>query len=61
MAQLKKYTVASGETGQVEFDVSSFGTVLRRSLKDAVVMYEANKRQGTAKTKERGEIVSSQL
>ncbi|HLQ37622.1 MAG TPA: 50S ribosomal protein L4 [Planctomycetota bacterium] len=38
-------------------DASLFGSrVLGRTLKDAVVMYEANRRAGTAKAKTRGEV-----
>jgi large subunit ribosomal protein L4 len=44
-----------------EIDATAFGDkVLYRTLKDAVVMFQANQRQGTAKTKERGEVQGSQ-
>ncbi|MCB9883123.1 MAG: 50S ribosomal protein L4 [Planctomycetes bacterium] len=59
MAQVKQYSVSSGKVGQAELDTTSFGRVLKRQLKDAVVMYEAHFRQGTHKTKERGEIRGS--
>jgi large subunit ribosomal protein L4 len=40
-----------------DVDASVFGTkVLGRTLKDAVVMYEANQRAGTAKAKTRSEV-----
>jgi large subunit ribosomal protein L4 len=43
------------------FDAAAFGErVLFRTLKDAVVMFQANQRQGNAKTKERGEVQGSQ-
>ena len=43
--------------GSVEVDVSPFGDkVLYRTLKDAMVMWQANQRQGTVKTKGRSEI-----
>lgn len=55
MVEVKVYTGGSLSTQDV--DVSRFGErVLGRTLKEAVVMYEANRRQGTAKTKTRGEI-----
>jgi large subunit ribosomal protein L4 len=45
----------------VDIDASAFGDkVLYRTLKDAVVMFQANQRQGNAKTKERGEVQGSQ-
>ena len=44
-----------------DIDASAFGEkVLYRTLKDAVVMFQANQRQGNAKTKERGEVQGSQ-
>ncbi len=47
----------SGNVGEVEFDEAPFGgKVLYRTLKDAVVMHQANQRQGTAKTKGRSEV-----
>ena len=56
--QVKSYK--AGTVGQVEFDESAFGEkVLYRTLKDAVVMYHANKRQGTVKTKGRSEVKGS--
>lgn len=46
-----------GSVSATEFDASMFGTrVLGRTLKDAVVMYEANFRAGTHKTKTRSEV-----
>mgnify|MGYP003627606654 CR=1 FL=1 len=53
--QVKSYK--AGNVGQVDFDEAPFGgKVLYRTLKDAVVMFQANQRLGTAKTKERGEV-----
>ena len=53
--QVKSYK--SGGVGSVELDEGSFGgKVLYRTLKDAVVMYQANQRQGTVKTKGRSEV-----
>ena len=55
MAQVKVFSDGAVQTSDV--DASLFGErVLGRTLKDAVVMYEANKRQGTVKTKTRSEV-----
>lgn len=55
MAEVKLYSGGSVSTQDV--DASLFGDkVLARTLQDAVVMYEANVRQGTAKTKTRSEV-----
>jgi len=54
---MKVKSYKSGSVGQVEFDEKPFGEkVLYRTLKDAVVMFQANQRQGTVKTKTRGEV-----
>ena len=53
--QVKSYK--AGSVGQVDFDEVPFGgKVLYRTLKDAVVMHQANQRQGTAKTRGRSEV-----
>lgn len=53
--QIKSYK--AGSLGTVEFDETAFGDkVLYRTLKDAVVMHQANQRQGTASTKTRGNV-----
>jgi len=55
MAEVKVFQGGAVKTTDV--DASLFGTrVLGRTLKDAVVMYEANKRAGTAKAKTRSEV-----
>lgn len=55
MVEVKVYSGGSVSTQAV--DESRFGErVLGRTLKDAVVMYEANQRQGNAKTKTRSEV-----
>lgn len=47
----------SGKLGNVEFDGAAFGDkILYRTLKDNVVMYLANQRQGTHKTKNRSAV-----
>ena len=57
--QVKSYK--SGSVGEMELDEAPFGAkVLYRTLKDAVVMYQANLRQGNASTKGRSEIRGSQ-
>jgi len=55
MAEVK--LLQGGSVKMTEFDASLFGSrVLGRTLKDAVVMYEANARAGTHKTKTRSEV-----
>lgn len=55
MVQVKSYSAGSVATRDV--DESAFGSqILRRTLKDAVVMYEANRRNGTVKVRTRGEV-----
>lgn len=55
MVKVKLYS--GGSVKSTNIDESLFGDrVLGRTLKDAVVMYEANARAGTAKTKTRGEV-----
>lgn len=58
MVKVKHYS--DGKVSTKDVDEAEFGTkvgrVLNRTLKDAVVMYEANVRQGTAKTRTRGEV-----
>jgi len=58
--QVKSYN--AGSVGEVEFDEKPFqdkkGTdrILYRTLKDAVVMHQANQRQGNAATKGRSQV-----
>lgn len=58
--QVKSYK--AGSVGEVELDETPFhdktrkARVLYRTLKDAVVMYQANQRQGNACTKGRSEV-----
>ncbi|MHC5063184.1 MAG: 50S ribosomal protein L4 [Planctomycetota bacterium] len=55
MVEVKVYSGGSVKAKKV--DASAFGDrILARTLKDAVVMYEANARAGTVKTKTRGEV-----
>lgn len=56
--QVKSYK--AGSVGQVEIDEAPFGDkVLYRTLKDAVVMHQANQRQGNASTKGRSQVAGS--
>jgi len=56
--QVKSYK--SGRVGEVELDLAPFGEkVLYRTLKDAVAMYMANKRQGTVNTRGRSQVRGS--
>jgi large subunit ribosomal protein L4 len=56
--QVKTYK--AGSLGTVEFDAAAFGEkVLYRTLKDAVVMHQANQRQGTVKTKGRSDVAGT--
>lgn len=56
MAEVKIHS-ADGSLSQRDVDPALFGDkILGRTLKDAVVMYEANVRAGTAKSKSRGEV-----
>lgn len=55
MVEIKVYS--GGKVKAKKVDVSAFGDrILGRTLKDAIVMYEANARAGTVKTKTRGEV-----
>ncbi len=56
--QVKSYK--AGSVGSVEIDETPFGgRVLYRTLKDAVVNYQNNQRQGTASTRGRSEVRGS--
>lgn len=56
--KIQNYT--NGKVGSADLDLTAFGDkVLVRTLKDAVVMYHANSRQGTAKVKGRSEVHGS--
>jgi large subunit ribosomal protein L4 len=57
---MKVQSWKQGKVGQAEIDPAPFGgRVLYRTLKDAVVMFQANQRQGTAKVKGRSEVAGS--
>jgi large subunit ribosomal protein L4 len=60
MADLPLYDKNGKSAGKVTVDESVFGTIIRkRLLHQVVIIYEANKRQGTASTKGRGEVEGS--
>lgn len=51
---------AGGDVGTYEFDPAELAPAVNKQLlHDAVVMYEANRRVGTVRTKSRGEVVGS--
>ena len=57
---MKVQSYKGGKVGHVEIDAAAFGDkVMHRLLKEAVIMYQANKRLGTAKTKTRAEVHGS--
>ncbi|MFM7135902.1 MAG: 50S ribosomal protein L4 [Planctomycetota bacterium] len=57
---LAVYDMAGKQVGSYEIDPAELApTVSKQLLHDAVVMYQANARQGTQKTKTRGEVAGS--
>ncbi len=60
MVSLPVYDIAGKEVGKYEIDPSAIApTINKQLLHDAVVMYQANLRRGTHKTKTRGEVQGS--
>lgn len=60
MATLPVYDRSGSEVGKIDFDPDAIAPKINKQLlHDAVVMYLANKRQGTHKTKSRGEVAGS--
>ena len=60
MASLPVYNRQGEQVGNYEIDPAEFASRINKQLlHDAVVMYQANRRQGTAKTKTRSEVVGS--
>jgi large subunit ribosomal protein L4 len=58
--KLAVYDMAGKEVGSYEIDPAELAaSVNKQLLHDAVVMYQANARQGTQKTKTRGEVAGS--
>lgn len=60
MITLAVHNNAGQQVGSYEFDPAELASgVNRQLLHDVVVMYEANRRQGTVQTKGRGEVAGS--
>jgi large subunit ribosomal protein L4 len=60
MVNLPVYDRTGSQVGQYEIDVQELAPRINRQLlHDVVVMYQANRRQGTHKTKSRGEVSGS--
>ena len=60
MLSVPVYNISGAQVGTFEVDENVLGgKVRRRLMHDAVVMYQANLRQGTAKAKTRGEVAGS--
>ncbi|MDG1404770.1 MAG: 50S ribosomal protein L4 [Planctomycetota bacterium] len=56
MSTITTYDLGSGKTGEREFSADLGEALLYRTMKDAVVMYQSNSRQGDAHVKTRGEL-----
>ena len=57
---LTVFDAAGNEVGSYEIDPAELApTISRQLLHDAVVMYQANRRQGTFRTKSRGEVAGT--
>ncbi len=55
--KLKVYSADGASSAEKEFDIPVFeGTKGVQALKDYIVLYQANQRQGTAKAKNRSEV-----
>ncbi|HUT91780.1 MAG TPA: 50S ribosomal protein L4 [Thermoguttaceae bacterium] len=60
MASIPVYDRSGAEVGTYEIDPAELAPrISKQLLHDAVVMYQTNRRQGSAKTKNRGEVVGS--
>jgi large subunit ribosomal protein L4 len=60
MIELTVYDTGGREIDKIKVDETALGGAVRRALlKQAVVMYQANRRVGTAATKSRGMVVGS--
>ena len=60
MATLKVHDLSGSEVGSVDIDTEAIApSINRQLLHDAVVMYQANQRQGTRGAKTRGEVSGS--
>lgn len=57
MVEVPVYRFDTGEVGKTSLDETAFGAEVKwRLLRDAVVMYNANRRQGTHSAKTRAEV-----
>lgn len=59
MVRIATYDLAKGKSGERELAAPLGEAVLFRTLKEAVVQYQANERQGDAHTKIRSEVAGS--
>src|SRR5690606_10989082 len=60
MVSLKTYNRSGDEVGNYEIDPPEIAPrISKQLLHDAVVMYQANLRQGSVKTKSRGQVAGS--
>jgi len=60
MLSLPVYNMSGERTGEVQIDPAVLGDQLRpQLLKQAIVAYQANRRQGTAATRNRSQVVGS--
>ncbi len=60
MAQLPVYNMSGSKVGTYEIDPAALSsTINKQLLHDAVVMYQANQRQGSHRTKSRGMVSGS--
>ena len=60
MASFVVHDVSGSEVGSYELDPAEIAASINKQLlHDVVVMYEANKRVGTVRTKSRGEVIGS--
>jgi len=60
MTTLPVFDRSGAEVGSIEIDPAQFAPRINKQLlHDVVVMYQANQRQGSAKTKSRGEVNGS--
>ena len=56
MATITTYDLESGATGEREFATDLGEKLLYRTMKEAIVQYQSNRRQGDAHTKTRGNV-----
>ena len=60
MVSLKVYDRSGGEVGSLDVDLSAIAPAVNKQLlHDVVVMYQANRRQGSHRTKSRAEVAGT--